>query len=77
VEGSEEPCLLQAWRLCAWIEGNLELFLCLFIVPGFVRVLTDMINLNAYGRFLWCNLLRFSVVPISCFLKSVFLGGTC
>jgi hypothetical protein len=45
VEGSEEPCLLQEWRLCAWIEGNLELFLSLFIVLGFVRVLTDMINL--------------------------------
>jgi hypothetical protein len=38
MEGGEKPCLLQAWRLCAWIEGDVE-FLSLTLltmVPGFI-----------------------------------------
>jgi hypothetical protein len=38
MEGGEKPCLLQAWRQCAWIKGDVELLLLtlLTMVPVFI-----------------------------------------
>jgi hypothetical protein len=32
VEGGQEPIVLQAWRLCAWIEGNFKILLLIFLL---------------------------------------------